>query len=393
MDPSPPASQTGGSPRPLRPLTVFETGVAHLVNLLNNRLSSILAFGELMDRSLLQPRDREALDEIGKQVREAAQVVRDLGQLVQPPGPRGGVTHLPTALAEALRLSQPALVARGITVRMDLDPSASLVAGSQSDVVNLFVRLLTFAAARLADLAPPAPREVSWAARALGASVVVTQGDTGPALPTVVPRLDLNYFRPADPAFAGHVELSLAQRVAENCEAALRLEGDARGRAEVTVTMIPGSLLAPPAPGAAARPARSSPPPSPSLSPSPARAGRILVADDDQANRRALSQLLEAHGHRVTVVADGEEALAQIGRDAFDVVVTDLHMPRLDGRALYEQVAARSPGLARRFVFVTGDHINPDSQRFLQNVPQPVIHKPYEIADLLGAIHEVRRRE
>jgi CheY-like chemotaxis protein len=381
-DRGPEIDASARSPRPPagapRPLTVFETGVAHLVNLLNNRLSSILSFSELVDRTTLPPREREALEQIGTQVRDAAQVVRNLSHLVQPPSPGGGLTHLPSALTEALRQIQPELIAQGISVRMNLDPSASMVAGNQADVVNLFVRLLRFAQSRIAG--SPPPREVTWAARALGASVVVTQVDSGPALPAGVTLLDLNYFRPADPAFVGHVELALAQRLAENCTAALRLEGDALQRAEVTVTMIPGSLITGPARH------RPSPPP-------PNRRAHVLVADDDEANRNALAQLLETHGHRVTVAADGQEALDQIGQVHFDAVVTDLHMPRLGGRELFDKVAAGDPALARHFVFVTGDHIHPDSQRFLRGVPQPVIQKPYEIVDLLNAISEVSRRD
>jgi len=207
------------------------------------------------------------------------------------------------------------------------------------------------------------------------ASVIVTQLDTGPELPAKASR-DLNYFRPSDPGFAGHLELALAQRVAETCGAALRVEPGPEGGAEVTVTLIPSRLLE--APLARPRP-----------SPTGLQRGRVLVADDDAANRRALMQLLQAHGHEVITAVDGVEALERLSAETFDAIVVDLQMPRLGGRGVYEEIQRKTPDLARRFVFVTGDDVRAASHEFLQNVRQPTIRKPYEVGDLLAAVNEV----
>src|SRR3989441_588816 len=82
---------------------------------------------------------------------------------------------------------------------------------------------------------------------------------------------------------------------------------------------------------------------------------RILVVDDDAVNRQAMRLLLEREGHEVVAVENGLEAIERLGpaSDRFDAVVTDLQMPRLGGRALYEQLREQRPLLAERFVFVT----------------------------------------
>ncbi len=367
----------GAHSRPARPrpgsVSALEAGIANVINLLNNRLSAIGAFAGLVERGPLQARDRDALDSIATETRAAADIVRDLVHLVRPPGPAAGAAHLPSVLAGVLEARRPALDAAGIDATLEVDPPVSLVAGEQSDLENLFERLLRFATVRLANTPPP--RQVAWAARPIGASVMVTQRDSGPALPVLASH-DLDYFRPADPRFAGHVELALAQRVAETCGAALRVEPGEGGGAEVTVTLIPSRLLeAPP------RRSRTS-----GGTQSP---GRVLVADDDAANRRALSQLLQSHGHEVVTAQDGVEALERLAAARFDAVVVDLQMPRLGGRGVYEEVQRREPGLARRFVFVTGDDVRAASHDFLQSVPQPTVRKPYDVADLLAAVEAV----
>ena len=58
---------------------------------------------------------------------------------------------------------------------------------------------------------------------------------------------------------------------------------------------------------------------------------RILVVDDEKAKRLTLRDALATQGHEVVTAADGEEALRKLGDPRFDVVVTDLRMPKADG--------------------------------------------------------------
>src|SRR6266550_2945224 len=118
---------------------------------------------------------------------------------------------------------------------------------------------------------------------------------------------------------------------------------------------------------------------------------RILVVDDDAVNRQAMRLLLEREGHEVVAVENGLEAIERLGpaSDRFDAVVTDLQMPRLGGRALYEQLREQRPLLAERFVFVTGDRARDETRRFLEECGQPAVMKPYDFNDLISAIGKV----
>lgn len=70
---------------------------------------------------------------------------------------------------------------------------------------------------------------------------------------------------------------------------------------------------------------------------------RILVADDDPGIGRTLEEMLEADGCQVEVAADGEQALAMLAARPFDVVLSDVVMPKMDGYELYLQVRACYP--------------------------------------------------
>ena len=72
---------------------------------------------------------------------------------------------------------------------------------------------------------------------------------------------------------------------------------------------------------------------------------RILVADDEQGLRAFVAEALEADGHTVAQAADGVEASQRLAREGFDLLITDLRMPRMDGLALLRQVRLEQPEL------------------------------------------------
>ena len=67
---------------------------------------------------------------------------------------------------------------------------------------------------------------------------------------------------------------------------------------------------------------------------------RILHLDDDPVNLLVMDQMLACLGHRPTGAASGAAALDQLAKDRFDVVLTDVHMPQMDGLAFLETLRA-----------------------------------------------------
>jgi two-component system response regulator PilR (NtrC family) len=70
---------------------------------------------------------------------------------------------------------------------------------------------------------------------------------------------------------------------------------------------------------------------------------KILVVDDEQSLREVLSIMLKRAGYAVTSVSDGEEAIEQLQKEIFDLVITDLRMPKVDGMEVLRAVKSASP--------------------------------------------------
>ncbi|HEV8441181.1 MAG TPA: response regulator [Methylomirabilota bacterium] len=116
--------------------------------------------------------------------------------------------------------------------------------------------------------------------------------------------------------------------------------------------------------------------------PSPNRSNQILVVDDEPFIAQLVADMLSAEGYSVDTAANGLAALRQIDEHAYDLILSDLRMPHLDGLALYRELEWRRPELLRRMIFVSGTVEQPEYQKFLEETGVPVLPKPFDLDEL-----------
>jgi CheY-like chemotaxis protein len=115
----------------------------------------------------------------------------------------------------------------------------------------------------------------------------------------------------------------------------------------------------------------------------------ILVVDDEASIQRLLGSILELDGHQVETARNGREALERIGRHRYDVIITDIKMPDMDGRELFRRLLSLDPALAHRTIFITGDTVSPDTRTFLQHVNNPCLTKPFRVREVRETISQI----
>ncbi|MEJ5369229.1 MAG: two-component regulator propeller domain-containing protein [Bryobacteraceae bacterium] len=121
---------------------------------------------------------------------------------------------------------------------------------------------------------------------------------------------------------------------------------------------------------------------------------RILLAEDNQVNRRLVELLMSRQGHEVVSVENGRKAVELAGREHFDVILMDVQMPEMDGleatrqiRALERAVGRHSPILA-----LTANAMRGDEEICLEAGMDGYIPKPFEAEKLLRAVDEAAGR-
>ena len=115
----------------------------------------------------------------------------------------------------------------------------------------------------------------------------------------------------------------------------------------------------------------------------------VLIVEDEPALAAAVADTLAEAGFRVDRAGDGEEALGRVRQKIYDLVICDLKMPRLDGQAFYRAIAATTPALAQKVIFVTGDVAGTDTERFLEGTGCRWLAKPFRLRDLLRVARDV----
>ena len=123
-------------------------------------------------------------------------------------------------------------------------------------------------------------------------------------------------------------------------------------------------------------------------SPAPHARARILVVDDDPMMTQLVTDMLSLDGYRVETVPNGVAALEKVQVRPYDLILTDLHMPELDGAALYRELTRRQAHPPGRIIFLTGTAGESETHRIVQETGLPLLRKPFNVVDLLELVQK-----
>jgi two-component system, cell cycle response regulator CpdR len=115
----------------------------------------------------------------------------------------------------------------------------------------------------------------------------------------------------------------------------------------------------------------------------------ILLAEDDGAVRSFVKKALEFDGHNVCACEDGEAALAVLQNegDAFDLLLSDIRMPALDGLALTREAASLYPNLP--IILMTGYADQREGANDIRQLVKEIVPKPFQLQDMRDKVREV----
>jgi DNA-binding response OmpR family regulator len=118
---------------------------------------------------------------------------------------------------------------------------------------------------------------------------------------------------------------------------------------------------------------------------------KILIVEDDESITLGLQMNLEAEGYSVSVAKDGEDGLARAGQEAFDLLVLDVMLPRLNGFEVVRALRSRGETLPVIMLSARGEEM--DKVMGLELGAEDYITKPFGLAELLARVKAVLRRD
>ncbi|HEY1290895.1 MAG TPA: ATP-binding protein [Burkholderiales bacterium] len=347
-------------------------GVAHE---LNNPLSVVVARAVMLEEQG-DPATRAAAVKIRAAADRCARIVRTFLAMARQQRPERGRVTINDVVSAALDITAYAVRTSGIEVELDLEAVPPIHADADQ-LHQVLLNLIINAQHALQD--HPGTRRIHVSTRhdADLEAVCITVADSGPGIPAELrKRVFEPYFTTKPIGVGTGVGLAVSLGIVEAHGGTLSVDCPPDGGAIFRIVLPVGSV----APDSAAA--------GPQGAPSALRC-RILVVDDEAEIREALNQILTEARHRVVTASSGREALERLARERYDVILTDIRMPDVDGRALYQQIEQRWPERAARVAFVTGDTLTSALRDFAAASGRPVIEKPFLPGDVRRVVAEL----
>jgi glycosyltransferase involved in cell wall biosynthesis len=115
----------------------------------------------------------------------------------------------------------------------------------------------------------------------------------------------------------------------------------------------------------------------------------LAVVDDENSIRELIVDALAENDYEVDLAVDGAEALRLCQQAHYDLILSDLRMPNMDGAALYQELRMRYGPAMPRMIFVTAQAHSPDYAGFLAGTNVPVLPKPFTVDGLRTVVRRV----
>ena len=340
-------------------------GVAHE---LNNPLSVVVGHAMMLREDATDPAVLRQAERIGSAAERCARIVRTFLTIARQQPGEAETVSINELVRTAVDVARHAGRGAGIEIGMQAGEGLPPVVVDAEQITQVIVSLILNA--EHAMTASGRGGRISVATRAEGGKVVITVEDDGPGIPPAHrARIFEPFFTTKQVGEGTGVGLALSHRVVHSHDGQIWLDAGHRDGSRFVITL-------PAAPATDAGGAVEQ-----DTTPAP-RARRILVVDDEADVAELTAEILSRDGYAVSVARTREEALALLAEGGFDAVLSDLNMPELDGRGLYEMIGNDWPDLRERTGFITGDTMGRASQGFLKEAGRPYIEKPVSPREL-----------
>jgi PAS domain S-box-containing protein len=336
-------------------------GVAHE---LNNPLSVVVGQALMLKETAQQPKNIERARKISEAADRCARIVKTFLAMARQQPAESRPVDVNQMIESAIEVTGYSLRSSDIDIVLKLAPDLPPVLGDVSQLGQVLTNLLVNAQQALEEVTRKRRIEVSTEFDRQDGMVDIVIRDNGPGIPTELQtRIFEPLFTTKGVGSGTGIGLALCNRIVEVHGGKIKLASREGQGAKFTIR-LPASTLAPKVPVPEEE------------SKDPDRPLCALVIDDEEDVADLLAEILELAGYEVMAAGSGAEALRLIERENFDVVLSDVRMPHLDGPALYGILRERRPELANRLAFVTGDTMSPNARRFLESTDRPYIEKP-----------------
>jgi len=351
-------------------------GIAHEIN---NKLSPIIGYADLLSDEVRLLRTTSDMEQycliIRDSAMESAKIIRQLLQLSRPHRVEMARCDLKQLVQDAVNLLRFRLRDLGCQVHLSLPDDECPLLADAAQIKQVVINLVLNAA----DAMEGRPNcELRLRVVLSGKHLHLLVSDTGHGIkPEHVARIFDPFFTTKAPDRGTGLGLSVCYSVIKQHDGEIAVAETSAQGSTFKITLPCGEVS-------------SAPVTSRHLLPAGAdysfHSCRVLIADDEEFVSGLVQETLRLKlGCQIDKALDGAKAIERIGKTDYDLIISDVRMPTLDGFGLLEWIKANRPGLVSRFMFITGDAGSVELNQKLEMSELTVLRKPFSVETLLQA--------
>ncbi|NLE77207.1 MAG: response regulator, partial [Chloroflexi bacterium] len=362
------------------------SGVAHE---LNNPLTSVLGYAQMLVRNRqVSPDVQDDLQRIATQASRAAGIVRNLLDFAREQPPAKRWISINDLLERTLALRSYELSVSNTSVIKRLEPTVPNTMADPQQMQQVFLNIILNAEQALVGHKGGGRLTVRtgvFAAPGTGEQVLrIEFSDNGPGIPgEILQRIFDPFFTTKDVGRGTGLGLSIAYGYVTEHGGLIWAENNNPPEAGATFyvelpILGPETVVHPVDERVIADP--------------PEVVGRILVVEDEELVASLFQRVLQARGYQVWLAADGRQALEMLRAREYDLVISDVKMPGMNGTDLHGELRRLQPILADHTIFITGDTVSRETRQFLEQAGVPHLTKPVDLDAMEQAVSQMLKR-
>jgi signal transduction histidine kinase/CheY-like chemotaxis protein len=354
-------------------------GVSHE---LNNPLTIVTTQASLLEEETQGTAVAARAEKVRRAAERCSRIVQTFLAMARQKRPERRSVDAAEVARAALELTDYSLRTAGIDVSFEAEVPLPRLNADPDQLHQVLVNLIVNAQHALQDHVGERRLFIRVAAGEAPDEVCIDVADSGPGIPDDLRRRIFEPFFTTKPQGVGTgVGLSFSLGLIEAHGGRLELvEGAGSGACfRITLSAAPAEEAKAPEPAA--------------IRIVTATVGTALVVDDEPEVAEVLGLFASRAGYQVETAGNGAEAMALLRTRDFDVILSDLRMPQLDGPALHDWIAAEKPHLLGRIGFVTGDTLGQTAAGFIARTGCPVLEKPFTGKAVRALLEQLHGRE
>ncbi|MEM9973319.1 MAG: ATP-binding protein [Pseudomonadota bacterium] len=342
-------------------------GVAHE---LNNPLSVVVGHAMMLADEAKEPDMLRQINKIGDAAERCSKIVRTFLTMARQDPVRMAATDIADVMKTAVNAARYGNSDRTVDIALDLEEGLPQICADRDQITQVIVNLIINAEQAIEDSGIGGLIRVSARSDPKHNKIQLEVADDGPGIPpNVRARIFEPFFTTKGVGRGTGMGLSVCHRAIAAHDGKIEINDAAGSGTRFTISLPVGNL------GHSAEPTEST------MAAKP-KSIRVLVIDDEADVADLNAEVLQRGGYDADAVYNPETVLEVLRTRSYDVVLSDLNMPGLDGRGVFETISQHFPELISRTGFITGDTMGHASQTFLKESRRPYIEKPVSPKEL-----------